>query len=55
VVSADVKTLASALDGFVSDLSAATAAGKAARDFAVARFALDRFLGDWDRLIDDVV
>jgi glycosyltransferase involved in cell wall biosynthesis len=55
VVSADVKTLASALDGFVSDLTAATAAGKAARDFAVARFALDRFLGDWDRLIDDVV
>lgn len=52
VVSADVKTLASALDGFVSDLSAASAAGKAARDFAMSRFSLDRFLGDWDRLID---
>lgn len=53
VVSADVKTLASALDGFVSDLSAASAAGKAARDFAMSRFSLDRFLRDWDRLIED--
>lgn len=53
VVSADVKSLASALDGFVSDLSAARAAGKAARDFAMSRFSLDRFLGDWDRLIDE--
>ncbi|BBY17289.1 glycosyltransferase [Mycolicibacterium litorale] len=53
VVSADVETLASALEGFVSDPSAARAAGKAARDFAVAHFSLDRFLRDWDRLIDD--
>jgi glycosyltransferase involved in cell wall biosynthesis len=55
VVSADVKTLASALDGFVSDLSAASAAGKAARDFAMSHFSLDRFLTDWDRLIDECV
>ncbi|WP_374193343.1 glycosyltransferase [Mycolicibacterium sp. S2-37] len=54
VVSADVKTLASALVGYVSDLPAACAAGKAARDFAMAHFSLDRFLGDWDRLIDEV-
>jgi outer membrane murein-binding lipoprotein Lpp len=53
VVSADVETLASALERFVSDPPAARAAGKAARDFAMAHFALDRFLRDWDRLIDD--
>lgn len=53
VVSADVETLASALERFVSDPPAAAAAGKAARDFAMAHFALDRFLRDWDRLIDD--
>ncbi|WP_286149248.1 glycosyltransferase [Mycobacterium sp. IS-1496] len=53
VVSADVETLASALERFVSDPPAAGAAGKAARDFAMAHFSLDRFLGDWDRLIDD--
>lgn len=53
VVSADVETLASALEGFVSDPTAAAAAGKAARDFAMAHFSLDRFLHDWDRLIDD--
>ncbi|WP_422749116.1 glycosyltransferase [Mycobacterium sp. WMMD1722] len=54
VVSADVKTLASATEEFVSDLPAALAAGKAARDFAMAHFSLDRFLGDWDRLIDEI-
>jgi hypothetical protein len=54
VVSADVKTLASALEVFVTDLPAAAAAGKAARDFAMAHFSLDRFLGDWDRLIDEL-
>lgn len=53
VVSADVKTLAYALEGFVTDLPAATAAGKAARDFAMAHFALDRFLADWDEVIDE--
>ncbi|KUI23787.1 glycosyl transferase [Mycobacterium sp. IS-1742] len=53
VVSADVETLASALERFVSDPPAAGAAGKAARDFAMAHFSLDRFLRDWDRLIDD--
>jgi hypothetical protein len=53
VVSADVKTLAYALEGFVTDLPAATAAGKAARDFAVAHFGLDRFLAEWDDVIDE--
>jgi hypothetical protein len=51
VVSADVKTLAYALKGFVTDASAAGIAGKAARAYALANFGLDRFLNDWDRVI----
>jgi hypothetical protein len=54
VVSADIATLAYALEGFVTDLSAASAAGKAARDFAMAHFSLERFLADWDDVIDGV-
>lgn len=52
VVSADIDTLATALEHFVADRSAAAAAGKAARDFAMAHFALDRFLAEWDVVID---
>lgn len=51
VVSADVKTLAYALKGFVTDASAAGIAGKAARAYALAHFGLDRFLHDWDQVI----
>jgi hypothetical protein len=51
VVSADVKTLAYALEAFVTDRSAASAAGKSARDFAVAHFGLERFLAEWDDVI----
>jgi hypothetical protein len=53
VVSADIKTLAYALEGFVTDFSAATAAGKAARDFAMAHFALETFLAEWDDVIEE--
>jgi hypothetical protein len=53
VVSADTKTLSYALEAFVTDLSAATAAGKAARDFAMAHFALERFLAEWDNVIEE--
>jgi glycosyltransferase involved in cell wall biosynthesis len=53
VVSGDVATLAHALEGFVTDLSTASAAGKAARDFAMTHFALDRFLADWDVVINE--
>jgi len=52
VVSADVKTLAFALEAFITDLPAATAAGKAARDFAMAHFTLERFLAEWDEVIE---
>jgi hypothetical protein len=53
VVSVDVKTLGHALEGFVTDLSAASLAGKAAREFAMAHFSLDRFLARWDELIEE--
>jgi glycosyltransferase involved in cell wall biosynthesis len=53
VTSADVKTPADAAEGFRTDPVAATAAGKAARDYATAHFALDRFLADWDALVDE--
>jgi glycosyltransferase involved in cell wall biosynthesis len=53
VVSADVATLAYALEGFVTDLWAASAAGKAAREYAMAHFALERFLAEWDDVIDE--
>ncbi|MCW2686919.1 MAG: hypothetical protein JWR37_1809 [Mycobacterium sp.] len=53
VVSADVNTLAYALAGFITDFSAATLAGKAAREFAMAHFSLDRFLAEWDSLIQE--
>lgn len=51
VVSADVKTLAFALQGFVTDLAAAAVAGKAAREYALMHFGLERFQRDWDRVI----
>lgn len=53
VVSADIATLTRALEGFIADGAAAAAAGKAARDFAKAQFGLERFLADWDDLIDE--
>ena len=52
-VSADIDTLTRALQGFIADASAASAAGKAARDFAKTHFALERFLAQWDDLIDE--
>ena len=52
VVSADVDTLVHALMGFVTDRGAAEAAGKAAREFAMAHFGIDRFLRQWDDVIE---
>lgn len=52
VVSADITTLAGALTDFVTDASAATRAGKAAREYAMTHFCLDRFLREWDDVID---
>jgi hypothetical protein len=54
VVSADVTTLGHALQCFLTDHGAALAAGKAAREYALAHFNIERFLADWDGLIDEM-
>lgn len=51
VVSADVATLAAALTDFVADPASATRAGKAAREYAMTKFSLPRFLREWDDVI----
>jgi glycosyltransferase involved in cell wall biosynthesis len=53
VVSADVPTLARALQDFLTDHATAALAGKAAREYAIAHFSLDRFLKKWDDLIEE--
>jgi glycosyltransferase involved in cell wall biosynthesis len=52
VVSLDPATLGEGLRDFLDDQATAVAAGKAAREFATARFGLDRFLAEWDRVIE---
>lgn len=53
VVSADVNALGAGLRDFMNDQATAAAAGKAAREFASARFGLGRFLADWDQVIEE--
>jgi hypothetical protein len=54
VVSNRVDVLEAALRCFVNDREAAIATGKAARVAALDRFGLDRFLSEWNDLIDEV-
>ncbi|MEZ0341010.1 glycosyltransferase [Mycobacterium sp. pV006] len=54
VVSADIAELGAALERFVEDPAAAQIAGKAAREFVLTRHGLQRFLGDWDDLLEEV-
>jgi Glycosyl transferases group 1 len=54
VVSADVDALADAVKLFVNEPEAGRAAGKSAREFALSHFGLERFLRDWDELIESV-
>jgi glycosyl transferase family 1 len=54
VVSADLDTLADALLHFVAEPEAARTAGKCARQFALQHFGLERFLNEWDELIEGV-
>lgn len=54
VVSANVVTLGQALRDFLNDRAAAMTAGKAARESALARFGLERFLADWDHIFPRV-
>lgn len=53
VVSTDLTTLGRGLRDFLNDEATAAAAGKAAREFATAHFGLERFLGEWDQVIEE--
>lgn len=53
IVSVDLATLGEGLRDFLDDQARAVAAGKAARDYASARFGLERFLSDWDQVIEE--
>jgi len=55
IVSNDPGVLAGALRRLVADPEEAMVRGKAARAAALARFGLDRFLADWDELLEEVV
>ncbi|GIH96177.1 glycosyltransferase [Planobispora siamensis] len=54
VVSTRVGVLTAALDAFVGEPELARQVGKTARAAALARYGLDRFLADWDRLIAEL-
>lgn len=54
VMSNRIDTLAAALRRLVADADEAAAMGAAARDAALARYPLGRFLDDWDRLLGQV-
>jgi glycosyltransferase involved in cell wall biosynthesis len=55
VLSTDPAELAAAARRWLHDPEEARRVGLAAREHALARFGLDRFLGDWDRLLKEVV
>jgi hypothetical protein len=50
LVSNDLSRLEREIDVLLDDLPAACARGRAAREHAVVRFGLDRFLAEWDEL-----
>jgi hypothetical protein len=54
IVSTSLDTLHSGLRRLVADPDEATARGAAAREAALGRYSLDRFLADWDRLLEEV-
>jgi hypothetical protein len=54
VVSTRVEVLAEAARRLVADPEQARLMGKAARAAATARYGLDRFLADWDALLEEV-
>jgi Glycosyl transferases group 1 len=55
VLSTNIAELQEAVRYYLSDEGAAAAAGQAGRAYAQRRFALSRFLADWDRLLSSVV
>jgi glycosyltransferase involved in cell wall biosynthesis len=54
VVSTRIEVLQDALRRLVDDPEQARAMGKAAREAALARYGLERFLRDWDRVLTEV-
>jgi glycosyltransferase involved in cell wall biosynthesis len=54
VVSTQPSVLARGVERFLWDPADAQVTGKRARDAALARFGLDRFLADWNRLLEEV-
>lgn len=54
VVSNRIDRLIDATRTFLSDHDAAAAAGRRAREYALARYGLGRFLRDWDALLTEV-
>jgi glycosyltransferase involved in cell wall biosynthesis len=54
VVSTDVGVLAEAVRRLVADADEARAMGEAARAAALGRYSLERFLDDWDLLLEEV-
>jgi hypothetical protein len=54
VVSADIDTLGWAAEAFIADHPSAVSAGKLAREHAISHFGIDRFLADWDQLIEEM-
>ncbi|HSK26703.1 MAG TPA: glycosyltransferase family 4 protein [Jiangellales bacterium] len=54
VLSTDPGRLRDAVRDLVNDHEAARVAGKAARAAVLERYSLDRFLADWDRLLQEV-
>lgn len=55
VLSTDVDTLVAAAHRLAADPDAAARMGTAAREATLARYGLARFLGDWDRLLEEDV
>ncbi|HEY3876980.1 MAG TPA: glycosyltransferase family 1 protein [Trebonia sp.] len=53
-ISTELTELHAAVARFTRDPDAARAAGQAAREAACARYGLDRFLREWDQLLEEV-
>jgi glycosyltransferase involved in cell wall biosynthesis len=54
VVSSDVDVLVAAVRRLVDDPAEAAMRGKAAREAALERYGLERFVSEWDRLLEEV-
>jgi Glycosyl transferases group 1 len=55
VLSTNIDVLVAGLRDLIADPARATSMGKAAREYALTRFGLARFLADWDELLADLV